>query len=158
MLRKWGFSACRVVTSLAKDPNTNLDFNIEIEYVTKPNGNVLLILQGYTYARANKSSYYWNCSSRQRGGCKARLRIDNSLRITHKDLKHNHNPPNYEINEEGRSLFRIKEAWSLNGYLSQFWDINKSTVFTDHVLNDKAAWKQATPLSSLTKQKNTKNC
>ncbi|OWR46261.1 hypothetical protein KGM_208282 [Danaus plexippus plexippus] len=101
-------SQCRARVRLSAD-NVITDFILEhnhpppkyyktnndrLTYITKPNGTVLLMLQGYTFFRASKQSYVWLCS-RYKSQCKAKVRLLANDQLTVCNDYHNHDPPKY---------------------------------------------------------------
>ncbi|KAL0881475.1 hypothetical protein ABMA27_001338 [Loxostege sticticalis] len=62
----------------------------------------LLMVDGYTFSKANKISRTWHCSSSGMMNCKARVRIDRSNTLVCVLLEHNHPPPNYVVTKDGQ--------------------------------------------------------
>ncbi|KAL0831884.1 hypothetical protein ABMA28_001414 [Loxostege sticticalis] len=62
----------------------------------------LLMIDGYTFSKANKISRTWHCSSSGMMNCKAHVRIDRSNTLVCVLLEHNHPPPKYIVTKDGQ--------------------------------------------------------
>ncbi|VVC90621.1 unnamed protein product, partial [Leptidea sinapis] len=89
------------------------DYNLEhnhdppnlVKLSNGTNGVLLARVNGYTFGKINKISYYWKCSSRTQYNCEAKIRIKSDT-LSDCHLVHNHDPPRYMMLKDG-SYIRI---------------------------------------------------
>lgn len=70
-----------------------------VQFVRKPSGNQLAIINGFTYycAIKNKTSNAWRCT--KGGNCKARFTLLSTNEILRSYLVHDHPPPRFCIRD-----------------------------------------------------------
>lgn len=72
-------------------------------FIPTTQGNYLLMLNGYTYKKNNKKALLYYCSKRM-SGCKASVKLDKNLQISHAFEEHGHDPPNYVVTSSGEYI------------------------------------------------------
>ncbi|XP_052740009.1 protein tramtrack, beta isoform isoform X18 [Bicyclus anynana] len=77
----------------------------QVEWAQKHDGNIVAIVEGFTYysAKTFSSTDSWRCSSGR--GCKSRITFNKLKDIVRANLTHNHSPPKFTI----RNGFLIKK-------------------------------------------------
>lgn len=74
----------------------------EYQFIKSSRGGVLLMLDGYTFAKNAKHSYY--CSKKSIG-CRARVRLDHNMRLVNiEEIVHNHVRPTYMVTKNGEYI------------------------------------------------------
>ncbi|XP_045767798.1 uncharacterized protein LOC123869104 [Maniola jurtina] len=83
---------------LEKEPKPDLSYKfIKVINVKRQ----MLLLGNHTFAQTTSDRRYWNCSSKSRKHCTAKLRFDLKGNIVYYNLRHNHLPPRFLRRPDG---------------------------------------------------------
>lgn len=75
--------------------------NVHHTFIPTPQGNHLLMLNGYTYKQNTKKWPLYYCSKRK-FGCKASVKLDSCGKIIQVQENHKHDPPRYIVTPRGQ--------------------------------------------------------
>lgn len=75
---------------------------VQYKFIETKKGNKLLMVNGHTFWRNNRSKLIYYCSKKSHSCCKSSVRLDDEGTIVNLREEHNHAPPVYKELRDGR--------------------------------------------------------
>lgn len=86
--------------------------DLEFELIERPNRKPQVVIDGYMFYQSGTSRRYWYCCKRALHRCRARVHINEQLKVIFSDLEHTHAPN--MITTKSQDDINIKEEFVIS--------------------------------------------